>query len=159
MQEIDLFIKRGGTSEVEHRRLDAKTTIAELKKLLDEDEDILFFDEDADEPLDHSQQLGCDGKHGRFIHRNRCKHVAVTVNYAGRQVDRRFGPGTTLARIQKWAERELGVCEVDGVELGLQVTGTEDKPDLSSHVGSLVHCPDCEIEFDLVPTDRINGAC
>lgn len=158
MQEIDVFIKRGGACDVEHRRLDPNTTVAELKSLLDEDEDILFFDEDADDPLDLDHKLGCDGQRGRFVHKNRCKRVAVKVNYAGRCVDRKFGPGTTLARIQKWAERKLGVCETDGIELGLQIACSNEKPDPSTHVGSLVNCPECEIEFDLVPTDRINGA-
>lgn len=158
MDEIDLFIKHGGTTDVDHRRLPASTTVAELKKLLDEDEDILFFDEDADEPLAHEQKIGCGGKQGRFLHRNRCKHVLVAVNYAGHQEDRCFGPGTTLMCVQSWAEKKLGICEADGVELALQISGTDQQPDPSTHVGSLVKCPKCEIEFDLVPTDRINGS-
>jgi len=84
--------------------------------------------------------------------------VSVLVNYGGHQAKHRFGPGATLARIQKWAEKELGICDEDAIELGLQITGTDEKPDPSVHVGSLVSCPDCKIEFDLVPTDRINGA-
>ncbi|WP_286828327.1 MULTISPECIES: hypothetical protein [Kordiimonas] len=158
MQKIDIFIKRGGASEVDHRQLDPDTTISDLKKLLDEEEDILFFDEDADDPLDFDHKIGCHGHHARFIHRNRCRHVSVVINYSGHQVEHHFGPGATLARIQKWVEKEFGICDEDAIELGLQISGTDEKPDSSTHVGSLVGCPDCKIEFDLVPTDRINGA-
>lgn len=158
MQKIDLFIKRGGTLEAEHHRLDTNTTISELKKLLNEEEDTLFFDEDADDPLEHDHKIGCHGHHARFIHHNRCRHVSVSVNYSSHQVKHRFGPGATLARIQKWAEKKLGICDDDAIELSLQIAGTDEKPDPSTHVGSLGSCPDCNVEFDLVPTDRINGA-
>ena len=157
MQKVEVFIKRGGSHEVDHLKIDADTTVEELTQYLDDSEDILFFDEDADDPLDHNHKIGCHGHHARFIHRNRCRHVSVLVNYSGHQVEHSFGPGATLTRIQKWTEKELGICDEDAIELGLQITGSDEKPDPSTHVGSLVNCPDCKIEFDLVPTDRING--
>ena len=41
----------------------------------------------------------------------------------------------------------------------LQIAGTHDRPSPSTHVGVLVHCPDCQIAFDLVPDQRVNGSC
>ena len=69
-----------------------------------------------------------------------------------------FGPGSTLGRVKRWAERTLGIHEADAAEMSLQVAGTHDRPDEATHVGSLLHGDACAVTFDLLPTARINGA-
>jgi hypothetical protein len=39
----------------------------------------------------------------------------------------------------------------------LQITGTKDRPDPGTHLGTLAACPDCRLAFDLVPNERVNG--
>ncbi|WP_274377270.1 hypothetical protein [Celeribacter ethanolicus] len=41
--------------------------------------------------------------------------------------------------------------------MSLQIAGTQDRPDGSTHIGSLVQMC-CGLSFDLLPSDRINGA-
>lgn len=72
-------------------------------------------------------------------------------------MERAFGPGSTLARIKDWAEREFGIDAVDAAELALQLSGTTERPDEAAHVGSLATYPDCRVVFDLLPTVRVNG--
>lgn len=82
--------------------------------------------------------------------------VAVTFN--GEMVHHRFGPGTTVARTKTWAaERKFGMTPQEASEHVLQITGTKDRPDPGTHLGTLASCPACKVAFDLVPNERVNG--
>jgi len=94
---------------------------------------------------------------GLRVHLHRQKGIDVTVRYAGRDVRRTFRPSATVARVKKWATRELGISPSDAAELMLQLTGTDTRPDPDTHIGSLVHSPDKHLSFDLVPSPRVNG--
>ena len=156
---VEIFIRQEGQREsVLHKTHDG-STVAAVKAILAADGNAEFhlFEEDADEPLQDHHQVRHHGDGTKILHRNRCKQIAVTVRYAGRSISRDFGPGSTLDRIKRWAERKFGIDQADAVEMSLQIGGTTDRPDGSIHVGSLVHkC--CEIALDLLPSDRINGA-
>jgi hypothetical protein len=41
----------------------------------------------------------------------------------------------------------------------LQIAGTHDRPAPSTHLGALAACPHCQVIFDLVPDQRVNGSC
>ncbi len=164
--EFDIFIRREGHPDPAHHKVEDGLTVQALKLLLAGGADvvgILIFEEDADEPLpDHHpiRRHGHGHGHGhghKVLHHSRCRHVHVAVRYAGRPIERAFGPGSTLARIKDWAEREFGIDAVDAAELSLQLAGSTDRPDETTHVGSLVNCPDCRVVFDLLPTVRVNG--
>jgi len=164
MSKIDVFYQGDGVGDLEHVEIDDGTTIAELKKLFSDkhgfDGDALVFLEDEDDPLDeladlkeHTHQAGVKA------HVHRCRRVEVVVTFNGEAVDRSFGPGATIAKVKKWAaERKFEMSECDAGEHVLQITGTDERPAPGIHVGSLVACPKCRIEFDLVPDQRINGA-
>jgi hypothetical protein len=164
--EIDIFMRHEGSLDPVHHRLTEGATIEALKIHLAGGSDIVgvfIFEEDADEPLPNHHDLWHWQHHHRehdhrVLHHSRCRHVHVAVRYAGRPIERAFGPGSTLTRIKDWAEREFGIDAVDAAELSLQVAGTTDRPDGSTHVGSLAKCPDCRIVFDLLPTTRVNGS-
>lgn len=164
--EIDFFIRREGSLDPAHHRLGEGATVETLKIHLAEGGDIVgvfIFEEDADEPLPNHHELRHphhdhhEHSH-RVLHHSRCRHVHVAVRYAGRPIERAFGPGSTLTRIKDWAERELGIDAADAAELSLQIAGTIDRPDGSTHVGSLAKCPNCRVVFDLLPTVRVNGS-
>lgn len=157
---IDIFIKSEGALDPAHHRIDEDITVGALKIHLAggaEAIGIFVFEENEDHPLpDHHEIRHCDGP-VRHLHHTRCRHVHVTVRYAGRTIERSFGPGSTLTRVKDWAEHELGLAADDAAELSLQLTGKTDRPDGSVHVGSLACCPDCRVSFDLLPTTRVNG--
>ncbi len=155
---IEIFVRQEGQRDPILREAHDGATIAALKAQLgNEDTSFFLFEEDADEPLLDDYLIRHSGDGLKVIHRHRCKSIEVSVRYAGRQVSREFGPGSTLDRIKRWAERKLKIDDVDAAEMSLQITGSVDRPDGSTHVGSLVSCPGCKIDFDLVPTDRVNG--
>ena len=67
-----------------------------------------------------------------------------------------------LVRLQppaRWAAlKAFGLSEEDASEHALQIAGTVTRPEPDTHIGTLVHCPDCAIVLDLVAIERINGA-
>ena len=157
---IDIFIRREGDLDPAHHRVHDGISIETLKIDLAEGREVIglfLFEEDADEPLPDHHEIRHHGK-PHFLHHSRCRHVHVVVRYAGRPVERAFGPGSTLTRIKDWAERQFEIDAVDAAELSLQLHGTNDRPDEATHVGSLAKCPDCRVVFDLLPSTRVNGS-
>lgn len=161
--QIDIFIRREGSLEPIHHMVHDGVTVEVLKIDLAggaaEVIGIFLFEEDADEPLHDQHEIRHHG-HGhahKVLHHSRCRQVHVAVRYAGHPLERAFGPGSTLARIKDWAEREFGIDAVDAAELALQLSGTTERPDEAAHVGSLATYPDCRVVFDLLPTVRVNG--
>jgi hypothetical protein len=60
--------------------------------------------------------------------------------------------------VKNWAAKELGIPKEDAAELILQISGTQEQPDVDVHIGTLAACPACALAFDLVPNPRIQGA-
>jgi hypothetical protein len=160
--EIDIFVRREGQPDPSRYKVEDAITIAALKVLIDGQGELVgffLFEEESDEPLHDHYHLRHDGKDARYLHHSRCVKIEVIVRYAGKpHVEHEFGPGSTIGRVKAWAERTLEIDAIDGAELSLQIAGTKDRPDESSHVGSLVHFPNCKVVFDLLPSDRVNGA-
>lgn len=150
----DIFIKRSGSLEVQHRKVE-KLDLAALQKELDQafGAGSLFL-EDEDDPLSPDRRIVAPII---FVHHSRCKRIEVTVRYAGRTFEHKFGPGTTLKAIKRRAEKKLDIDSADAAELSLQIAGTNNRPDEATHVGSVADPTTCSVVFDLVPSDRING--
>lgn len=164
MSSISVFYQGEGLPDIEHIEADSDETLAAVRKIIREkhgiDTEALLYVEDADEPADERSKL-CDhaGRAGVKIHIHRCRKVEVSVSFNGETVERKFSPATTVARVKNWAaEREFGMTPQEAGEHILQISGTQDRPDPGTHLGRLVSCPGCEISFDLVPNERINGA-
>lgn len=150
----DIFIKRSGSLEVQHRKLE-RLDLAALQKDLDNafGAGSLFL-EDEEEPLSPDRRIDAPAI---FVHHSCCKRVEVIVRYAGRTFEHKFGPGTTLKTIKRRVEKKLDIDAADAAELSLQIAGTNDRPDEATHVGSVTDQATCSVVFDLVPSDRING--
>jgi hypothetical protein len=164
MTTIDVFYQGEHIREIEHLEIDDGYSVGAVKTLILQkhggDAAILLFLEDADEELDEATlitTLGCVS--GLKLHLHRCYHVEVEVTFAGETVHHKFRPGATVARIKCWAaERKFGMTEEEASEHRLQITGTQDRPAPSTHIGTLATCPACRVAFDLVPDERVNGA-
>ena len=95
--------------------------------------------------------------HGVRVHLHRCKHVGVAVHFSGKTVTHEFRPATTVGAVRDWAGRQLGMQPGDIAEHVLQISGTNDQPEMDVHVGALTKRPACVVAFDMVPAHRING--
>lgn len=114
---------------------------------------IFVEDEDDEHELEKLEQV----PDGLRVQLHRLKSIDLIVRYAGGDVRRSFRPSATVGRVKKWATRELGVAPSDAAELMLQIRGTDNRPDADIHIGMLVKAPEHTLEFDLVPSPRVNG--
>jgi hypothetical protein len=164
MNGIDIFYQGEGISGIEHIEFPADETIAALKIQLAKKhgfgDGIIIFLEDEDEPVDEKRRVhDCAGAAGVKVHVHRCRHIAVSVTFNGEIVTHKFSPSATVARIKKWAaEHKFGMTSDEAGEHVLQLKGTKERPSASTHIGSLVVHHKCELAFDLVPDERVQGA-
>lgn len=117
------------------------------------------FAEDGEEPLAPDDILPeTDEGHPVRLHVHRCRSIEVAVTFNGKTEEHRFGPGTTVAAVKKWAAiAAFGMDPGDAAEHALQIAGSTDRPEPDTHIGALVVCPDCRVQFDLVPLKRVEG--
>ena len=164
MKSIDLFYQGEGLGEVKHLEIEPDATFAILRARLAEmhgvGPDVQFFLEDEDDPIGEGVSLAeYASPKGLKVHVHRCRRVEVSVTFNGETVERRFGPGATVARVKRWAaERKFSMSTEEAGEHVLQVAGTYDRPAPGTHIGSLIDCKVCSLAFDLVPDERVNGA-
>jgi hypothetical protein len=163
MKMIDVFYQGEGIREIEHIEIDADHSFAAVKAILTEKHglagDLLIFLEDCDEPVEEVVIIHEHAGHcGIKAHLHRCRHVEVTVSFNGEPVNHRFGPGTTVARVKRWAaEHKFGMSPGEASEHVLQLAGSHDRPAPGIHLGALATCPHCRVAFQLVPDERVNG--
>jgi hypothetical protein len=164
MTSIDIFFQREGSREIGHLTLQPSETFATLKKRLVElhgiPADATIFLEDGETPLEDDAAVGAHaGKAGLKVHIHRCRQIHVVVTFNSSRVEREFGPGATISRVKHWAAIDaFHLDKADAGELALQLNGTHDRPPPNTHLGALATHPACKLAFDLVPTDRVNGA-
>lgn len=164
MKHLDVFYQREGVEDIEHIVAEGDARLADIRVALVNkhglDATILVFIEDEDEPVAESVLAGpCHGLGARPIHLHRCHRVGVAVTFNGETVRHEFSPGTTIARVKRWAaETQFGMSPEEAGEHVLQVSGTHNRPSPSTHIGALVRHGQCRIAFDLVPEERVNGS-
>jgi hypothetical protein len=165
MEDVHTFVQGEGFPQMVILPHRAGITAAGVKQQLTDKypasgvSEMLVFPEEGEEPVEDNERVPTDADGQVRVHVHRCRHVSVTVKFAGETADRRFSPATTIARIKRWAAlKAFGLSEDDASEHVLQIAGTVTRPEPDTHVGTLVHCPDCAMTFDLVAIERINGA-
>ena len=146
--------------------IDENATIDELKQsvltLLPSGTDLneltlSIEDDDKDACAKATKVKHLKKEHGTRIHLHRCKHIDVYVRFSGDVLHHQFSPATTVGHVRKWAGYKLGMQQSDIAEHVLQITGTNEQPDVDVDIGTLTKCPECSVSFDLVPAHRING--
>src|SRR5882757_5891808 len=108
MTSIDIFYQGEGIREIAHFEADPDDSCAAIKIAIIEKhglaKETLIYLEDRDEPVDESCLVRDHAGHsGIKAHLHRCHHVETAVTFNGETVHRRFGPGTTVARVKTWA--------------------------------------------------------
>src|SRR5579862_808629 len=102
MKKREIFVFTAAGTAPKRLQLDLEASMADLLKAANPNgepnqEEILVFLEDQDEPIDHSRKLKeCGVGEKAFFHCHRCRHIAVTVNYNGTK-ERKFPPSGTVA--------------------------------------------------------------
>ncbi|UJR83677.1 hypothetical protein [Sandaracinus amylolyticus] len=162
MNDIDIFYQVEGVPEIQHISAPPDETLGALKARITAkhgiSDDASLFAEDDDGDVDETKTVGAIATPaGVKVHLHRCRRVCVTVAFAGRMIEHKFGPGATVARVKRWAAQQLGMSKEDAGEHVLQISGTHDRPTPSTHIGTLAKCPACRVAFDLVPDERVNG--
>ena len=164
MKTIDIFFQGEGLHEVQYLQIESDATFGIIKAKLVEKynlpDGVLLFVEDMDKPLDDDMRAAdFAGTAGLKLHYSRCAKVEVAVTYNGETVHFHFSPSATVDRIKKWAaESKFKMTDEEAGEHVLQISGTHERPAPSSHIGALALPETCEVKFDLVPDERVNGA-
>lgn len=118
----------------------------------------LIFIEDGEDALDPDVTLEKAGiEHRSHVHIHRHHRINVTVNFNERQESQEFPPSATVGRVKNWATKVFEMSDVDSTEHILQVTGSSARPDVNTHIGTLVNFPEDQLRFDLVAKVRIEG--
>ena len=164
MKTLDLFFQGQGLGEIQHLSVESDATVGAIRAQLVQKYSVLtetfVFVEDGEDPLDDDAQAAdYASAAGLKLHFSRCVKVEVLVTFNGETVRCHFAPSATVARVKKWvAESKFKMSEVDAGEHVLQISGTHDRPAPGTHIGALLLTDTCEVKFDLVPDERVNGA-
>ena len=161
IMKIRVFLQSELLADVEVIEIDSSAGVNGIRaaalRLIKEPHDakelLLFVEDDDNEDALNLKAI----PDGLRVHLHRLKAIDVTVRYVGKEVKRTFRPSATIARIKRWAGKDFGILPSDAAELMLQISGSDTRPDLDVHVGSLVKKPAHAICFDLVPAPRVNG--
>lgn len=166
MSDVEIFLQGEGIPDIVLLRVPDNSTVQALIEVaqqhgvrVDGSKDaLLVFKEDEDEPVKADATLEAAGIGRRCrIQVHRCRRIEVSVNFNGKQAERKFAPSATIQRVTKWAVREFGLKDVDAAEHVLQLCGSTKRPDADTHLGALVAHTNCGICFDLVPKQRVEG--
>lgn len=162
MKSITVFFQREALRGLSDLEVGPGVTLAAVKGQLIEKglatSETLLFLEDHDDPVDLAAKVeSLAGKAGVKLHLHRCKLIEAAVTFGRDVVKRSFGPGATVGAVKRWAARELKMSDADASEHVLQLKGSDDRPEVGTHIGTLAECPKCRVDFDLVPNERIQG--
>jgi len=164
MNLIDIFYQGEGLADIQHLEVEPEATFGAVRARLGARHpgviDALLFIEEEEAPIENAVCVkDRAGPTGLKIHLHHCRHVEVTVAFNGVQVERRFSPASTVARVKHWAAADkFGMSPEEAGEHVLQVAGKHDRPAPGTHIGTLTDGRVCGVAFDLVPDHRINGA-
>jgi len=138
-----------------------RTLLSRLDVGNDGTQDILVFvgecdhalteGEDSHKPADLDLTLAdleLDKHH--HLHCSRCPEIDTFIHFSEKELNRKFSPATTVEAATRWARENLRLDAAAASEFILQLTGTQEKPRSSQHLGELVQGGECKLSFELV---------
>jgi hypothetical protein len=165
-QIIELFLQGEGIPEIRLLKVASDLTVKELieqakahsANLPPGNEKFFLLLENSDEELPLNSTLKEAGiQHRHRIHCHRCRKIEITVNFNGESKSHHFSPANTVAKVKAWADDKFDLKGKDATEHVLQLCDSNVRPNEDTHIGSLVHFPNCTLCFDLVPKKRVEG--
>jgi hypothetical protein len=163
MTTISVFYQAESLGRIEHAIFSADATLAHALEAIRAKHSIdgasVLYLEDADEPAKLTTLLNDIAISGAVkIHLHRCRLIRVSVTFNSTK-EHRFAPAATVARMKRWAtDKAFPMSPEEAAEHVLQISGTTERPSPGTHVGTLAAHPHCDVRFDLVPNERVNGA-
>lgn len=165
MNTLTLFVQLEGSSKIELIEVPDTATPLELVRAaiargLPEESgaEALVFVDDKDDALDVKLTIAAQGvKNKDRVTIHRCRRVEVSVAFNARLEQRKFNPAATVERVKRWFVNQIGMTPVDASEHVLQVTGTAERPDQDTPIGTLVAKGTCSTALTLVPRKRVEG--
>lgn len=162
---MEIYIQGKGIPDVKDRivepasRVDA--VLEEAIKLgfpVEVVSEALVFIDDCEEPVILTITLEAAGiRDGSRVHVHTCRYIEVSGNYNGKTIIERFSP---IVRVRTVKEKLAKKFEIDMHDLGsfaLLICGSQVELDENSPIGSLVHHAHCDLCFDLVKRENIQG--
>lgn len=164
MTDLVIFIQTHGTVDAGSEAVvpgdatvgDLHDALARLGLVIDE-EMLIFVDEDETHLPRERHHRPSSLHHGARVHVGHMREIRVAVNYLARTVERRFSPGTRVARVKAWAVAELKITPGDAAEHVLQLHESARKPSPDTPIHELVPHHDHRLCFDFVPEKRVEG--
>lgn len=169
MKTVDVLLQSHGLPDIVVLEAKPTDTLAEIVSKFDlpgEKEGRLVFLEDIDGVIDGHAVIeellplppDDDAVGPLRVHVSHCRHVKASVRYNAETETRLFTPSATVERVRRWAARRaFHLSPRDAAEHVLQLQGTTTRPDRDVHVGTLTHGHACDVAFDLVPCQRVEG--
>ena len=107
--------------------------------------------EDSHQPADLDLTLAdLDLDKNHHIHCSCCLEIDTNVHFAGKELNRKFSPATTVEVATRWARMNLRLDAAAAAEFVLRLSGTQEQPRPSQHLGELVKGGECKLSFELV---------
>ncbi len=107
--------------------------------------------EDSHQPADLDLTLAdleLDKHH--HLHCGRCPEIDTFIHFAGKELNRKFSPATTVEVATRWARMNLRLDAAAASEFVLQLSGTQEQPRPGQHLGEIVQGDECKLSFELV---------
>lgn len=165
MKKLEVFIQVEGRDDVFASTVDEHATWSALVQQVrssvgqpDKHESVLLLEDHDDDIADH-QIIGelAKGKDELRVHLHRCSQLQVSVHFSGQTITHPFRPSATIGRVKAWATHRLHMAEADAAEHSLEIVSTTIRPDIDTHIGTLLSHPACALAFNLVFSQRVNG--
>jgi len=91
------------------------------------------------------------------VHLHRCRRIEVEVHFGKETAKHRFPPNATVGRVYEWAAKKLIENDVDRGDHVLQLCNSTNRPSVDLQIGALIQATACQLCFDLVPVQRVEG--
>ena len=107
--------------------------------------------EDTHKPADLDLTLAdleLDKHH--HLHCSRCPEIDTFIHFSGKELNRKFSPATTVEAATRWTRDNLRLDAAAASEFVLKLSGTQEPPRPSEHLGELVKDGECKLYFELV---------
>lgn len=158
---VDVYVQSEGRPNPQIVKVSIRGNVRDLLDAVKpgEPEDAAVFLQDEDEELDLDlslKQAGILEKPRIHLGRRR-RRIEVTVHFNGETQSRRFGPGSTVARVTKWAIRAFNLSGAKETEYALLLCESDKFLSPDTHIGCLLKPKECELCFDLVLEDAAQG--
>ncbi len=164
MNVIEVFVQTAGDSRIEIISVAETALLRDLVRAAAEkglqvpaDGGLIFVDEvEIPFPMSASLKDALVKRHSR-VHVHRCKEIEVTVHFTDKTHKHVFRPSVTVKHVLHWALRQFDVHGPDKADHALQICNTTERPAPDLQIGALTELGHCDICFDLVPIQRVEG--